>query len=226
MSMINDALRRASGGAAPVTPPPLPGQPETVDNSFSATPPPLPGSEVISPTEGAPPLLQPPPKKSSLPILLLALFLFCLAGAAGIYLWERNHKAHLPKQNQKGQTLANAATTKPIVVQAKTRTEAAEAAKTSPAAAPTQSASNNSAHAGTPAPTNPPVAVAPPLPMNVTFPNLRLQSIYYRPPNPSVMINGRTLYVNDQVQGVTVAGIERASVTLVLGGRTNILTLR
>ena len=68
----------------------------------------------------------------------------------------------------------------------------------------------------------PPAAPAPP----PKFPQLRLQSIFYRPANPSVMINGRTLYLDDEVQGVTVADIQPSSVTLVLSGHTNVLTLR
>jgi cytoskeletal protein RodZ len=79
------------------------------------------------------------------------------------------------------------------------------------------------ATAPTPAPVTPAAATAA---SQVTFPPLRLQSIYYRSNNPSVMINGRTLYVNDEVQGVTIAAIQPASVTLVLSGRTNVLTLR
>ena len=68
-------------------------------------------------------------------------------------------------------------------------------------------------------------AVAP-APAPVKFPPLRLQSIYYRPSNPSVLINGKILYLSDEIQGVTVADITPASVTLVLSGQTNVLTLR
>ena len=69
--------------------------------------------------------------------------------------------------------------------------------------------------------------VAAPRPVEpVKFPPLRLQSIFYRPSSPSVMINNKTLYVDDTIQGVLVADIQPASVTLVLSGQTNVLTLR
>jgi hypothetical protein len=60
----------------------------------------------------------------------------------------------------------------------------------------------------------------------VKFPPLRLQTIYYRPGNPSVMINSKILFISDEVSGVTVADISPSSVTLVLSGQTNVLTLR
>ena len=40
------------------------------------------------------------------------------------------------------------------------------------------------------------------------------------------MINGKTLFVTDEISGVMVADITASSVTLVLSGQTNILTLR
>jgi hypothetical protein len=75
------------------------------------------------------------------------------------------------------------------------------------------------------------VTVAPTAPTPVThppvrFPPLRLQSIFFRPSSPSVIINGKTLFVSDEINGVTVADIQASSVTLVLNGQTNILTLR
>lgn len=218
MSMINDALRRASSAA------PDEQQPAGIDPG-SCVPPPLPGS-AIPPNEGCPPLLHPvPPRKSSLPILLLALLLLCLAGAAGVYLWERNHRPPLPKQNAQGQTLAAAKLSEPAPARPVAQPVSAQPTQqvAAVAAAPTNAGTIAPAPATAP-PTNV-VAAAAPLPP-VQFPPLRLQSIFYRKTNPSVMINGRTFYVNDHVQGVQVAAIDPASVTLVLSGRTNILTLR
>jgi hypothetical protein len=223
MSMINDALRRASSGASQPpdqsgtpTPPPLP--------SYSAAP--EPAGYVIPPGEGLPPVLQPgQSKKNNLPLLLLALLLFCLAGVAGVYLWEKNHRKALPRQNEDGQTLAAdvevtapaaASQTSPEPALAKAEAPAAAPASASPKPAPASVAPGVASVPSTAA-----LAAAP-----TQFPQLRLQSIFYRMSNPSVMINGRTFYVNDQVQGVTVASIDPASVTLVLSGRTNVLTLR
>jgi hypothetical protein len=88
-----------------------------------------------------------------------------------------------------------------------------------------------SAHTATAAPTPPSAPVTPPMTPSPPatppkFPSLRLQSIFYRPANPSVMINGKTLFLDDEIQEVRVVDIQPASVTLVLSGYTNILTLR
>lgn len=208
MSMINDALRRASNVTAP--------QPLA---ESGAAPPPLPSGGFNTFTELPPLVEQPPAKKTSLPLLLLALFLFCAAAAAGVYLWERSRTPVLPKKDAKGQIVASVVPAPKVAdapTTAKPATVAAAATATAaPAAAPQKAAA---------APVSTAPAAVPAA--NVTFPQLRLQSIYYKPASPSVMINGRTLYVNDQVQGVTVAAIDPSSVTLVLSGRTNVLTLR
>ena len=224
MSMINDALRRASN--TPATEPIA---------AAGAVPPPLPAAAFNSVGQGFntvsdfPPLDdQPPAKKTSLPLLLLALFLFCAAAAAGVYLWERSHRA-APTSATKGQLAATTTPAKatettvtaaPAPAAKPATTAATTAASVAPAARPTPVAAAVTPTAQT-APTAPATAAS-----NVPFPQLRLQSIYYKPASPSVIINGRTLYVNDQVQGVTVAAIDPSSVTLVLSGRTNVLTLR
>ena len=201
MSMINDALRRASSGAANAAPPPLP----ALATAPTQAPPQLSGETALSSDESAP---LPARSTSSLSILLLALFLFCLAAAAGVYLWQRSHRPQPPKENDKGQTLASAAPRQPEkpTVASNAKPEPAPAAAARP-----QLVTN---------------VVIIPAPTRVDFPPLRLQGIYYRSDSPSVMINNRSLYVNDQVQGVTVAAIDRSSVTLVLSGHTNVLTLR
>lgn len=60
----------------------------------------------------------------------------------------------------------------------------------------------------------------------VVFPPLKLQGIYFRINKPSVMINNRTLYLGDQVDGARVVAIQRYSVKLELGGQTNELSIR
>lgn len=211
MSMINDALRRASNVTAP----------EPMAET-GAVPPPLPAAAFNNVSDFNTLEEPPPAKKTSLPLLLLALFLFCAAAAAGVYLWERNHRAAPPTQSPRGQLASTAPTAK--AVEAAPQAAPAKAASTA-SPAPAARSTTASATATQPAPTAPAAAAAVPA-ANVTFPPLRLQSIYYKPANPSVMINGHTLYVNDLVQGVTVAAIDPSSVTLVLSGRTNVLTLR
>ena len=61
---------------------------------------------------------------------------------------------------------------------------------------------------------------------NVTFPALKLQGIYYRLSKPSALINNKTLYLDDEIEGVRVVGIERHSVKIESGGRTKELWLK
>jgi hypothetical protein len=65
-----------------------------------------------------------------------------------------------------------------------------------------------------------PVATEPPKP---TLP--KVQGIVFHPTRPSVMINGRTLFVGDKVGEFRVRSINQESVTLVGNGQTNVLNL-
>jgi hypothetical protein len=58
-----------------------------------------------------------------------------------------------------------------------------------------------------------------------SFPKLKLQGIYFRRTNPSVLINGRTLFVGDHVDGARVVTVDRQTVTMEFSGQTNLLTL-
>ncbi|MEO8426026.1 MAG: hypothetical protein ABI651_02830 [Verrucomicrobiota bacterium] len=58
-----------------------------------------------------------------------------------------------------------------------------------------------------------------------SFPKLKLQGIYFRRTNPSVLINGRTLFVGDRVDGARVVAVDRQSVTMEFSGQTNLLNL-
>jgi hypothetical protein len=53
------------------------------------------------------------------------------------------------------------------------------------------------------------------------FPEVKLQAIHFRLKKPSVMANGRTLYVGDSVEGAKVVDIQRQEVLFEYGGRTN-----
>ncbi len=92
-----------------------------------------------------------------------------------------------------------------------------------PAPAPVSATpSNTTPVVANDAPTNPVpvVAIAPPAP---ALP--RLQAIVYSTQRPSVMINGKTLFVGDKVGEFRVRAIAQDSVTLVGAGQTNILAL-
>jgi hypothetical protein len=66
-----------------------------------------------------------------------------------------------------------------------------------------------------------------PLPLPGTDPpaNLKLQGIFYRANRASALINGQTLFVGDEIEGVRLVAVERQSVRLVQNGRTNVMKL-
>ena len=54
----------------------------------------------------------------------------------------------------------------------------------------------------------------------------RLQGIFYRPSSPSAVINSKTVYVGDTIADAKVKSIDQRSVVLDLGSQTQVLTLR
>lgn len=58
------------------------------------------------------------------------------------------------------------------------------------------------------------------------FPPLKLQGIFYRLKNPSALINGQTVSVGQQVEGVQIASIDRNTVVVQLGGQSLELKLK
>jgi hypothetical protein len=221
MSQINDALRRAGHVAKAVPPPPPP-----MPVNAPPPPPPLPPTYPSAALPPAPPLPslgleedgEAKQNKSSRNQILLALLLIvCVTVAAAVTFWEKRNRS-----------AANAEAGAKKVLSAETIKKTL-AAQSVPAGANT--AASNVFKAATPPTAAAPVVAAapvtPPRPVEpVKFPPLRLQSIFYRPSSPSVMINNKTLFIDDTIQGVQVADIQPSSVTLVLSGQTNILTLR
>lgn len=53
----------------------------------------------------------------------------------------------------------------------------------------------------------------------------KLQAIFYRPRNPSAVVNSKTLYVGDRIANAKVKAIDHQSVTLDFAGETKVLTL-
>jgi hypothetical protein len=68
------------------------------------------------------------------------------------------------------------------------------------------------------------VAIAPPSEAPKP-PPLTLQGIVFNPRRPSVVINGKTLFVGDRIGQFRVAAIKPDSATLIGSGRTNLLSL-
>lgn len=244
MSAISDALRRAST-AAKSTPPPATAESTPAEtNDSSATPPPLPPMPVaaeVPPMIAAanefpmePGSIVPRPRSRVLPIVFAVLVFLCVLGAAASFLYARQHGPLLAKYAQmlkedvapeEEEEVPENEIRPATQSQAPAGNSAPVAASVAPVAATRPAApAARPAPAATPAPVVPtpaPVATTP-----VRFPALKLQSIFYRPSNPSVMINGKTLFISDEISGVTVADIKPSSVTLVLSGQTNVLTLR
>ncbi len=54
---------------------------------------------------------------------------------------------------------------------------------------------------------------------------LKLQGVFFRAANPSAMVNGKTVFVGSRVSGALVKAITRESVTLETEGQTTVLTL-
>jgi hypothetical protein len=227
MSMINDALRRAS--SASKTPPPPP--------SFGAVPPPPPppgaaGAFATPPpsfdgADGLPPALEiEEPQKSGgnkIQVILAVALVFVVGIAVFINFWAKKTEAKsvdVSKNQGSKAILPNAAAAR---VQPPTNAIAQATAILSAVTNRGNPVAQVGQQAGAPAPA--PAPAAPPQPPP-KFPALKLQSIFYRPSSPSVMINGKTLFVDDEIQGVMVADIQPSSVTLVLSGHTNVLTLR
>lgn len=86
-----------------------------------------------------------------------------------------------------------------------------------------------SAPAATPVPAAPAMtmAAAPATaPATPPPPAFRLQGITFSASAPSALVNGRTVFVGDEVDGAMVTRIDQRSVTLAVEGRTQVLRMR
>jgi len=70
-----------------------------------------------------------------------------------------------------------------------------------------------------------PAAATPASEPTNTFPRLKLQSIVYRLSKPAVVINGEMLFTGDTIKEVRIVKIDRMSVTVEWRGETNVLSL-
>jgi len=57
-------------------------------------------------------------------------------------------------------------------------------------------------------------------------PTFKLQGIFYRPSNPSAVVNTKTVFVGDRIANAKVKAIDQQSVTLEVAGETKVLTLQ
>lgn len=208
MSLINDALRRASQEDATAA------SPAGTDPS-PRTPPPLQPAEPAAPS--------PWPSFVGLAFGLLAVL--GLLGLGGWFAFKAMASARKPvltasAREPRSPALHSTPTNAPPpapVAQSKT------VPRTSGPSEPENPGVTQSNSA-------PPVPVAQPPPpaanQVVKWPALRLQGIYYRPPQSSVVINNKTLFVNEEIQGVRVVEIGPQLARVTLAGQTNTLYLR
>ena len=196
MSLINDALKRASQNKPPAAPSSEPERP-------------------LQPVEYT--------RRSGVPFLLVPVVLLVL-GLAGWFFfkgWQAQRAVNSlsPKLAVAARKLPPATPTNAVAqapVQSaslKTNTE------TNLSALPTEVKSP----APTALTTNVPVAAAEPA--KPSFPAVRLQGIFYRLNRPSAMINSKTVSVGEKVANTKVLAINRDSVTLEWNGETKVLTL-
>jgi cytoskeletal protein RodZ len=237
MSLINDALKRASQSqkerAAEPPPPSAPPLQPVVDSGPA----------------GASPLLVP----------VLVLVVLGLAGLAFWKWWQNSQPATTTTAAISAASPSVAASAKPAPAESGSVSGAhrlnspseiqintnpvvhpgapPERAAVVAAPAPTPTPVATTAAAPTLAPVPPattpasnavanptPVAVETP-PAKPQFPELKLQGIFYRLRNPSVMINNQTLYKGDDIAGAKVIEIERQDVTVEFNGEKRVLAI-
>ena len=173
MSLINDALKRASK---------------------SPPPPPVDAGAPFRPAEQ--------PRRSPVLVPAISLIALVIFGLAGWFLfrgWQASRAAAASdaktsvaaRENAEARRSGSLATNQSVTATALASTNALTAAAASQAAPPP----------------------------------FKLNAIFFRARNPSVVINSKTLYIGDKVAQAKVLKIERESVTLEKGGQTNVLTL-
>lgn len=199
MSLINDALRRASEA-----------RPSAPTEEAAETP--------LRPADY-------PPRSPSWLYLALACLLLVLGGTG--WFWLRGNKSTdlpAPTSNALG-VAAREVPAAPVQASAPNpipRTASAEPSLDQSASKPsvvTMAPASPAATASITA-TNAPIVEAKPV-----FPSVRLQGIFFQASRPSALINAKTVFIGDKVATAKVTAITRDSVTLQWNGETKVLTL-
>jgi len=217
MSLVNDALRRAKEAQRPSAPPP---SPQIQFWSVEPAQHPAPGLGLVVPAA----------------LAVVALLTILLIRQVG-----QGHKAIVP--------LGVRALTPPPAVQptnapqpvtppsevAAAPVQASPPPQLSPQSVSVSGVTNPIPGTAPTMPDNPPTATAPENDVTNTvaviappppkLPPLKLQAIVFNPKRPSVLINGRSLFVGEKLGDLRVVAIDRESATLVGAGQTNTLTM-
>ena len=183
MSLINDALKRATQ-AQPATKP----TPEMDTTMKPAS----------------------PPRTVGLPVYFMPVLLFIISGAC--FFLVKGWDARRPSRT----------TASPLPVQARELPslppgEGAEL----PIPKNRQFALNDAPTPGAGTPVEPATSTA-----GTMTEGFRLQGIFYRPNNPSAVVNSRTVIVGDRIGNAQVKAIDQRSVTLDCAGEIKVLTLQ
>jgi hypothetical protein len=201
MSLINDALKRATQA-----------QPATATAPQSETP------------------MQAAPQRrpAGLPVYFTPVLLFIISGACWFLVkgWDAQRQAGIYPAPITVHARENspAAATEPAGTAGREmefpipadRQFALNDAPTPSASAPPPAGTIDSASVPSePATQEPPAA-----------PAFKLQGIFYRPSNPSAVVNSKTVYIGDLILNGKIKAIDRQSVTLEVGGTTQVLTLQ
>ncbi len=218
MSLINDAIKQANKA----------NKDRTASAPASGTPP----TAGMQTAEARPPAAA---RGSMTGMFLIAgIVVFVLLGGALLFLAMRNNNpdsatASTPRNPGPAAASAPAEIIATPTLESAIPTQAAQLPQGQAAAATPGLATTTAPAVGPTAPvtvTAPVVEVASKPAGPRAFPELKLQGIYYRIKDPSVMINGKTLMIGDLVSDVTVTKIERKDVTVELDGQQKVLRLQ
>lgn len=190
MSLINDALKRATQTQPPGSVPPA-----------IIKEPMLPASAA----HGGP----------GLPVYFVPVLLFVISGAC-FFLWKGWQT-----------TSQNLLASNTIIAKAREPIALPEVAPEENIAIPANRVFSVDDEPAPPAPLPAVITPAAPVeePAKPAAPTLRLQGIFYRPKNPSAVVNNKTVFLGDSVGSSRVKAIDRQSVTLERDGATQVLTL-
>lgn len=202
MSLINDALKRATQA-----------QPATAPAAQSEAP--------MQPV--------PQPRPVGLPVYFTPVLLFIVSGACWFLVkgWDARRQAGIypaPITVHAREISAPSATTQPTgSTDSETEFPIPPDRQFALDDAPTPSASASAPAAPT---DNAAVSSAPIAPEPAAAPAFKLQGIFYRPSNPSAVVNSKTVYIGDLILNGKVKAIDRQTVTIDVGGATQVLTLQ
>ena len=146
-----------------------------------------------------------------------------ILGAAALIRQTTNLVGQIRARQAEDTSMQQAAKSTNLVAMVKTN---APAAKTTPSMAE----STNAEVASTSVPVSPapaePVKTIPSAPApSGTFPTLKLQGIFYRLRNPTVLINGETMKIGDNIGGAKVVEINRTDAKVEWNGQIKVLPL-